>query len=67
MRDLIKALEIFAKYSNANWPTGCEHDVLYVYVSQSSVSDDDKLNLDELGFFPSEDDDNFYSFRFGSA
>lgn len=28
MKDLIKALEIFAKYANPRTPTHCEHDIL---------------------------------------
>lgn len=30
MKDLIKALEIFMKYNNTQFPFHCEHDVLYI-------------------------------------
>lgn len=50
MEDLIKALQIFLKYGNKNYPTFCEHDILYVDVDPSVVSDEDKKVLDELGF-----------------
>lgn len=32
MKKLIEALQIFYKYSQVEYPTGCEHDTLYVYV-----------------------------------
>lgn len=68
MEDLIKALQIFLKYANEQWPTHCEHDCLYIIgVSPDQVSDEDKEELDRLGFFIDEDDDCFKSFRFGSA
>lgn len=50
MEDLIKALQIFLKYENKMYPTYCEHDVLYVDIDPSVVSDEDKKTLDELGF-----------------
>lgn len=68
MENLIKALKIFAKYTNKKYPTGCEHDVLYVYVNPSIVSEEDIKKLEELGFDADrEDRENFYSFTFGSA
>lgn len=67
MEDLIKALQIFLKYSNERWPTHCEHDVMYVLVNPQQVSDEDKAELDTLGFIADTDEDHFYSFRFGSA
>lgn len=67
MDDLIKALTIFRKYTDAKYPTHCEHDVLYVMVRPSEVSDEDKAELKELGFNPDEDLCNFQSFRFGSS
>ena len=65
MDKLIEALQIFRKYDNPSHPTHCEHDILYVCISPSLVSDEDKAKLKELGF--SEDDENFSSYRFGSA
>ena len=68
MDKLIQALQIFMKYKNEQWPTHCEHDVMYVVgISEEEVSKEDKLKLDELGFIWSKSDDCWISFRFGSA
>lgn len=67
MENLIKALQIFLKYGNPEWPTHCEHDVLTICgIDPDDVSDEDKKTLDELGFFEG-DEDAFQSFKFGSA
>jgi hypothetical protein len=66
MEDLIKALQIFLKYGNKKYPTSCEHDILYVDVDPSIVSDKDKKTLDELGFFFDDENDCFASFKYGS-
>jgi hypothetical protein len=65
MEDLIKALQIFLKYGNQKFPTGCEHDCLYVSILPDLVSDEDKKELEILGFIPYEEY-GFQSFRFGS-
>ena len=71
MEDLIKALGIFLKYlkdKNAHSPLNCGHDTLYIMgVNPSDVSDEDKAELEKLGFEIDEDEEVFYSFRFGSA
>lgn len=67
MKKLIEALTIFSKYTDTPFPTHCEHDVLYVNVQPEDVSDQDKVHLDELGFFPSSELDMFMSYRFGSC
>lgn len=70
MRDLIEALQILLKYSNDDRnPTHCEHDQLYVGcgIELDKVSREDIDRLDELGFFWSEEDNGFISFRFGSC
>ena len=68
MKDLIAALQIFAKYApDERCPTHCEHDVMYVTcVEYDAVSDEDKERLEKLGFDKSEFD-GFQSFRFGSS
>ncbi len=66
MSDLIKALTIFLKYGDPYAPTHCEHDELTVCVDPDVVSDEDKAELDKLGFHPHRDG-HFVSFRFGSA
>jgi len=65
MEDLIKALQIFLKYGNPYNPLWCEHDTLHVAVEYEIVSDEDKKELDKLGFF--EDEEGFASYRFGSC
>ena len=67
MKDLLEAIAIFAKYTDAQHPTCCEHDVLYVLVDPAQVPDIEKARLDALGFSASARDQNFYSHRFGSA
>jgi len=68
MEDLIKAFQIFFKYSQEKFPTHCEHDVMYVQVDPNDVSEEDIKELDELGFNADyEDLNNFYSYRFGSC
>lgn len=69
MEDLIKALQIFAKYQPATkWPTNCSHDEMAIMgVNRSMVSDEDHAKLDELGFFYNDDEEYYLSFRFGSA
>lgn len=70
MKDLIAALQIFLKYGDPEWPTHCEHDVLTICgIEPADVSDEDKEELDKLGFFVSDEygEECFQSFRFGSA
>lgn len=69
MEDLIKALQIFLKYGNPRNPTHCEHDVLTVDINPDDVSEEDKIALEKLGFFTNEEEEeeDFYSFRFGSC
>lgn len=68
MKDLIEALTIFAKYKNEYAPTHCEHDVLWVVgISFEEVSEEDRAKLEALGFFWSDSDESWQSFRFGSA
>ncbi len=66
---LIKAFTIFQKYTDTKWPTHCEHDTLMVLVNPDDVSDEDKAELDRLGFNPDDEygDNYFSSYRFGSA
>jgi len=66
MQDLIEALTIFAKYTDAHYPTHCEHDELQVAVNPSDVSEEDLKRLEELSFIP-DDYDTFMSRRFGSC
>lgn len=68
MEDLIKALQIFLKYGNPEHPTICCHDVLIIYgISPEQVSEEDKMELEKLGFVVNEENECFVSYRFGSA
>jgi hypothetical protein len=65
--EIIEAMLIFKKYDPPDYPTGCAHDVLYVFVDPLEVSERDKERLDDLGFFVDSDGDCFASFRYGSG
>lgn len=71
MKDLIEALTIFLKYRDVDYPTHCEHDVLYIMdITEEEVSEEDKKRLDELGFHfsrHSERGPSWISFKYGSA
>ena len=70
MEDLIKALTILNKYLEGyhkEYPTTCEHDVMFVQVDYTKISQDDLIELETLGFRPCEDLGNMMSFRYGSC
>ena len=69
MENLIKALQIFLKYGNPEYPTCCEHDILMISsdIDPNKVSEEDKNTLKELGFFVSKENEGFASYRYGSA
>jgi hypothetical protein len=67
MKDLIRAFQIFGRYTNSDYPTSCEHDVMYVYVEPSRVSLKDMDELQELGFESDNDLECFVSTKFGSC
>ena len=69
MENLIKALQIFLKYGNPTYPTNCSHDYLFVCVDPILVTDEDKAELNNLGFFVDTEFDGtgFGSFRYGSC
>jgi hypothetical protein len=66
MDDLIEALTIFRKYTDAHAPLCCEHDELFVLVDVDKVLPKDRVRLEQLSFTPN-DNGTFSSFRFGSA
>lgn len=70
MENLIKALTIISKYLEGHYndyPTFCEHDVLYVHVNYEKISQEDLVELDKLGFIPNEDLGNMMSYKYGSC
>jgi hypothetical protein len=67
MEELIKALQIFFKYSQDKFPTHCAHDVLYInVVKKEQVSKEDLIELENLSFHWDEEIESFYSYTFGS-
>ena len=65
MEKLIEALTILSSYMrddyHKDFPTHCEHDVLYVCgVKLSQMDADTVRKLIELGFTPGSDDDTNY-------
>ena len=69
MEQLIEALQIFSKYDKPAYPTHCEHDQLYICgdYDPEKMDPDDVKKLDELGFFWSDSDDGFISYKYGSC
>ena len=69
MDELIEALQIFAKYDSQQWPTHCEHDILYIVgdYHPDKMNVEDVQRLEEIGFDWDEDDEGFFSFKYGSA
>ena len=68
MSDLIEALTIFLKYGNPRCPTICEHDTFTIAeIDPNVVTPEDRARLDELGFFVSEAERCFQSFRYGNC
>ena len=66
MDELIKALQILRKYGNPDYPTNCEHGVLYVSINPEVVSDEDIIELGILCFQPDRTLKKFKSYKFGS-
>lgn len=75
---LIEALTILRKYNDPEWPTNCQHDVLFVSgPAPETMEPGDADRLKELGFvWPAGDGEEDYdgdyeggwiTFRFGSC
>jgi len=54
MENLIKALQIFLKYGNPDYPTNCVHDELQINIEIELVSEEDLVSLESLSFRPNE-------------
>ena len=67
MENLIKALQIFLKYDNSDYPTYCINDYFIVHINPNRVSELDKIELEKLGFEVDEDFNAFGSYRYGSC
>lgn len=69
MKDLIEALQIFAKYQIATRsPTICEHNTLIIVgVNYKDMKKEDIQWVEALGFEWDEAEGYFCSYRFGAA
>ncbi len=72
MKDFIEALTIFLKYGDLSYPTHCEHDELTIsghdgVYHKDRMTAEDVTRLDELGFFWSDEEEYFKSFKYGSC
>ncbi len=70
--DLIHGLTMLARHQNNDIsPFNCTHDQLTVMADPAKFTAEEIAYLDELGFHAgkpgSENEETFYSFRFGSA
>lgn len=67
MKELVEAFTIFSLYSDNKYPTHCEHDVMQVMVNPAIVSKENLKRLEEIGFSADEEEEHFYSYKFGSC
>ncbi len=68
MENLIKALQILLKYGNPDYPTHCEHDILYICgIDTALITVEDLEELDSLGFIIDLEEDDIFSYRYGSC
>lgn len=70
--DLLEGLTLLAKHQNNDIsPFNCSHDQLTVMADPAMFTTEEIAHLDDLGFHAgkpgSENEETFYSFRFGSA
>ena len=71
MDELIEALNLVRPYMSdygINYPTGCEHDTLWLNVDVENIPVDVLSRLEELSFIPSEEfAGSLVSYKFGSC
>ena len=68
MKKLIEALNIFSKYmEDVDFPTHCEHGILFINCDSSIVSGEDLIRLNELHFLIDGYNFRFKSYFFGSC
>ena len=69
MEDLIKALQILAKYGNPAYPCHCANEYLSINIPYDTVSTEDKVELEKLGFKKDSvhEGDGFGSYKYGSC
>jgi hypothetical protein len=65
--ELVECLTVLAKgHTDDISPLWCEHDTLHVCADPEKFTPEELERLETLGFHV-DDEDGFYSFRFGSA
>lgn len=71
MNDLIEALNLVSRYMTEyglKYPTGCEHDVLWLNVDVDAIPVNILARLAELSFEPDEEyAGSLVSYKFGSC
>lgn len=69
MKELLEALNIFAKYmEDVDFPTHCEHDILYIMLTDEfAPTPEETTRLEKLGFFFASEVGCWASYKFGSA
>ena len=70
MKDLIEVLTIFLKYGpDKEWPTYCGYEKIYftTEVRPDELSSEDHVRLEELRVLWDDEEEVWYSMRFGSA
>lgn len=71
MDELIEALNLVRPYMDdygVKYPTGCEHDVMWLNVEADSLPADVLARLEQLSFHPSDEyAGSLISYRFGSC
>lgn len=69
MENLIKALQIFLRHGNVDYPTHCEHDVMYIMPNDpDNFTEEEISELKELGFHygvTEYGDVGWYSYKYG--
>lgn len=75
MNDLIEALQIMMKHGDVKRPIHCEHDTLYIFPNSTlyifpnsmNFTDQEISRLEDLGFYTDDENEGFYSFKYGSC
>lgn len=70
MDELIEALALVRPYMSdygVKYPTGCEHDVMFLNVDTNDIPLAVLSRLEELSFSHSDEYDSLVSYKFGSC
>lgn len=67
MQDLIEALQIFAKYTDTEYPTDCHKNELMICNIERPISTEDVKRLKELSFTYYDEGGGWISARFSNC